>query len=157
MPTSIEASRGQSARPASASRRTLPDRYPDCQKSELSDAACHSAPEVEIAARLDANLLVCAWARNFRLGWRIPWWDPASSSWRKYEPDFLVQLARESLHHVVVEMKGVENEASRAKQRAAERWCEALTDVDDSRCAGRWSYLLVTGPSELESRLRAII
>ena len=134
----------------------LPERYQDCAKSELSDAACHSGPEVTIAAWLDRSSLVRSWARNFRLGWTIPWWDPASMSWRDYEPDFLVRLETEELRHVVVEMKGIENQASKAKERAARRWCEALTASDDSRCPGVWTYVLVTAPAELESRLRAI-
>ena len=140
-----------------AFQTTLLDRYPNCKKSELSDAACHSASEVRIAKWLDHSCSVKSWVRNFRLGWRIPWWDYNSSMWREYEPDFLVSLASEHRHFVVLEMKGVENAASKAKEEAAISWCKALTVSTDPVAEGVWSYVLITDPREIDQKIHSLM
>ena len=132
---------------------TLVNRYPEsneiCRKSEINVAACHSGSERSIARMLDRHPLVRSWIRNFRLGWRLPWWDPKQHQWREYEPDFLIELERDDLTFIVIEMKGIESEESKAKGEAAEHWCESMTDQDNSVIPGIWRYLLVTNPTEL--------
>ena len=74
---------------------SLGDHYPDSldastERSEINLAACHSGLEVEIARLLDAHPDVTAWARNYGLGWTLPYlYDGA---WRRYEPDFVARL-----------------------------------------------------------------
>ena len=74
---------------------SLGDHYPDSldtftEHSEINIAACHSGLEVEIARLLDAHPHVTAWARNYGLGWTLPYlYDGV---WRRYEPDFVARL-----------------------------------------------------------------
>ncbi len=140
---------------------TLKHRYPDneesiCQSSELNRAACHSKAEADIAAWLDSSELVRHWVRNFHLGWRLPWWDPATIQWREYEPDFLVELNTKGKCYVVIEMKGIENENSQNKEIAATRWCELISQLKHRECRGDWKYVLVTNPQELDNKLQTI-
>ena len=141
---------------------TLKFKYPEieeqiCDSSELNRAACHSQSEADIATYLDSSDIVRSWVRNFRLGWRIPWWDPATVQWREYEPDFLVELATVRKCFVVVEMKGIENENSKNKAHAASRWCDLVSNIDAQQVKGQWEYLLVTKPEELKNKLRSIV
>ena len=69
---------------------TLPYRH-DAARSELNAAACHSLPERELAGILDQHPDIAAWARNFRLGWEVPWFDPELDLWRRTEPDFVAR------------------------------------------------------------------
>ncbi len=140
---------------------TLKFRYPNeedsiCQFSELNRAACHSESEAVIAQWLDSAELVRHWVRNFRLGWRLPWWDPATIQWREYEPDFLVELETDKKCYVVIEMKGDEDDNSRHKAQAAIRWCELVSQLEHRECMGHWEYVLVTDPQELNGKLQTI-
>ena len=140
---------------------TLPDRFPEdedreCQKSELNRAACHSNAEARIASFLDSSGMVKRWVRNFRLGWRLPWWDPHTVQWRTYEPDFLVDLSTKYPCFAVIEMKGSENANSINKQQAAERWCSVVSSLNYRECRGNWNYVLVTQPDDLQTQLEDI-
>ena len=128
---------------------TLKHKVSDLKKSHLNTAACHSSWETEVATLIDSHDQVNSWVRNFRLNWRIPWWDRQLGYWREYEPDFVVRLkTNESkrIHCVVVEVKGKEKESSNLKAEAAERWCHALSSSDDPRIPENWSYLYLDEP-----------
>ncbi len=131
---------------------SLGNRYPlqenECAtKSEINVAACHSALESTTARALDEHDRVVAWARNYRLGWQIPYLDAHSALTRWYEPDFVAQLndANGSKIHLVIECKGIFDADALAKEDGARRWCEALSN--DPRGQGRWEYAVVADES----------
>ena len=107
---------------------SLADRH-DTQRSELNIAACHSHLEALCAAALDDHSGVSGWARNFRLGWGVPYlWQGA---WHQYEPDFVARLFTEAEHadaiHLIIECKGVPDEQSRRKHlEVTSRWIPAI-------------------------------
>ena len=134
---------------------TLKNHYPSKlnelnRKSELNVAACHSKAEVEIAEWLDNSGKVLRWVRNFRLDWRIPWWDPISHQWREYEPDFLVELVGDYQRFLVLEMKGVDDDESRAKANAAELWCHVMSELSNAVVPGSWRFAQVSSVYETE-------
>ena len=139
-------------------RTTLKNRYPThkgcCRKSEINIAACHSGAEQRIAQHLERDPLIRSWVRNFRLGWKLPWWDPKHHQWREYEPDFLIEMATNELRFIVIEMKGIESDESAAKSVAAVQWCEELSRLDESTVPGNWHYLLVTDPNEIKKEIK---
>ena len=100
------------------------------KKSELNRAACHTYSEVVIARVLDTHPLIEAWARNFRLDFRIPWLDEGA---RRYmEPDFVARAKAKDggKLHLVIEFKGMkQGEADEeTKRRYMEKvWCPAVS------------------------------
>ena len=108
------------------------------EHSELDIAACHSRLEAICAAALDAHPDVTGWARNFRLGWTIPYlWQGA---WHEYEPDFVARLFGDAEDdqavHLIVECKGAPDEQSRRKHLEVQsRWIPA---VQSSRQLPDW-------------------
>ncbi|MCY4656360.1 MAG: DEAD/DEAH box helicase family protein [Gammaproteobacteria bacterium] len=130
--------------------------YP-LRKSHLNAAACHSGWESRVARSLDTHDSIKSWVRNFRLDWRIPWWDTRMGSWREYEPDFVALMNGAETHNLVIEVKGHEDPASELKKQAAERWCEVLTSSKDLALKGRWTYVYVTDPNQFETQLNEIL
>ena len=116
-------------------------------RSELNAAACHSEFERHLAGLLDQVPGVEAWARNFRLGWSIPWYDPLHARWHDYEPDFIARVPRENgadgCGHLIVEVKGERDLRSDEKMRAALTWCERVTRGATGETAGPWRYKLI--------------
>lgn len=91
--------------------------------SELSHAACHSRLELLTAEALDAAPRVLRWARNFGLGWTLPYHH--EGVWRRYEPDFVATLAAADggLLNLIVECKGVmDPKAEAAALWTTEHW-----------------------------------
>ena len=107
---------------------SLSDRH-TAKNSELNIAACHSHLEVVCARTLDMHPDVSSWARNFRLGWTVPYlWDGA---WHRYEPDFVARLfaGREDRDavHLIIECKGVPDEQSQRKKLTVNsQWIPAV-------------------------------
>ena len=111
---------------------------PFLKKSELNRAACHTYSEVGIARILDTHPLIEAWARNFRLDFRIPWLDGGA---RRYtEPDFVARVKTKdgSKLHLVIEFKGeMKGEADEEAKRhyTANIWCPAVSGCGEY---GEW-------------------
>ena len=107
---------------------SLVDRH-TATRSELNIAACHSQFEAACARALDKHPDVRSWARNFRLGWEIPYlWEGA---WHHYEPDFVARLFAdredEDAVHLIIECKGRPDDRSeRKKQAATDKWIPAV-------------------------------
>ena len=122
------------------------------RRSELNIAACHSSFEVEMAGFLDSHKHVSAWARNFRLGWTVPYlWN---SVWHDYEPDFIVRLFDEregdQAVHLMVECKGVPDEVSERKaQYVREWWIPAVANSPEiPRWLSRWCFVELDHPDQ---------
>ena len=136
---------------------SLGDHYPDSldaatECSEINIAACHSRLEVEIARLLDAHPAATAWARNYGLGWTLPYlYDGV---WRRYEPDFVVRLfgGRETgdAVHLMIEGKGQPDDESAAKQRYVEDfWIPAVRNNDKlDPSLRRWAFTQIPASYE---------
>ncbi|MXZ99427.1 MAG: hypothetical protein F4076_11435 [Acidimicrobiaceae bacterium] len=139
---------------------SLPDRH-TAEKSELNIAACHSQFEAACARALDKHPDVAGWARNFRLGWTVPYlWE---SAWHRYEPDFVARLFAGREHdaavHLIVECKGVpDDQSERKKQAVTERWIPGVQS--SPRLPGwlrRWSFVELDKPGRLSADLDAAV
>lgn len=131
----------------------------ECSRSELNKAPCDSIPEVRVAQVLDKHTAITNWARNFRLGWQIPYLDKRNGYWRSYFPDF---VARVRSHgdplHLVIEFKGMSGEDSDTKKKYVKNWwLPAVNNSDDDSCKGEWRYVFINDEhSILETLNRAI-
>ena len=130
-------------------------------KSELDIAACHSQFEVACAKILDNHADVDGWARNFRLGWTIPYlWE---GEWRCYEPDFVARLfasrENETAVHLIIECKGVPDDHSKRKNLSVtESWIPAVAASNRlPRWLRRWTFVSLTEPGRLSADLNTAI
>ena len=133
---------------------TLSNRYPPAddswraaKKSEINIAACHSRLETVIAELLDTGFPpVEAWARNFRLGWDIPYLF--DGVWHSYEPDFVARIRDRNGEpvHLIVECKGRPDEQSAAKARYVTDWWIPAVANSPQLPAGlrRWRFVEIT-------------
>ncbi|MYA01496.1 MAG: hypothetical protein F4038_02175 [Chloroflexi bacterium] len=126
-------------------------------KSELNKAPCHSKSlEWAVAAMLDEHPKIEAWARNFRLGWTIPWRDHDRDVWANYEPDFVARAIRDGEQpdlHIIIEAKGdiFDNATANAKADAVKtQWIPAVEATGDF---GRWRYVYLTSNSDIEAEI----
>ena len=139
---------------------SLEDRY-DTANSELNTAACHSHFEAACAKLLDHHPDVTAWARNFRLGWTVPYLS--DGTWRRYEPDFVARLFAEreddDAVHLIVECKGAPDVQSERKRQAAEsRWIPAVQASGQLPCwLRRWSFVELTELDRLAADLNEAV
>lgn len=140
----------------------LQHRFPDdprrqCERSELNAAACHTASEVWLARALDLHAGILAWARNFRLGWRIPYFDPQGGTWRYYEPDFVARVpnaADGQPRHIVIEFKGeVDEDAVTKRQEVEGWWMPAVNNSSDPSCHGHWRYVFIAANESISDAL----
>ncbi len=147
---------------------SLSDHYPyslDAQTecSEINIAACHSGPEAEIARLLDAHRAVTAWARNYGLGWTVPYLH--DGAWRRYEPDFVARLfgGRDTgdAVYLMIEGKREPDDKSAAKREYVERyWIPAVrNDPNLTPSLRRWAFTQIPESYEAyeaDSRLLAV-
>ena len=126
----------------------LERRYPprgNTAHSELNAAACHTGPELVLAGVLDRHPEVVAWARNYRLGWSVPYFDEGGGRWRMYEPDFVARIrdGAGGPRHLVIEFKGrMDDDAVTKKAHMEEMWIPSVNSSDDPACAGTWRYVI---------------
>ena len=135
----------------------------EAERSELSHAACHSRLELLAAEALDRHPQVDRWARNFGLGWTIPYHH--EGAWRRYEPDFVAVLEApgglggDGVVNLILECKGVMDPKAEAAERwTAEHWipCVAATaDLPDS--LRRWHYAFIERAGSVRHDLDAAV
>ena len=139
----------------------LPNHYPldtneRSEKAQSNVAPCHSHAEVRMAVVLETNEDVEAWARNFRLGWKVPYAAGAHGRWRLYEPDFVARLKTGG--HLVIEVKGEMDVAAEQKRKAMEQyWCPALSESTDPACEGHWHYRLVDADEDMATAVASAV
>lgn len=117
------------------------------KKSELNRAACHSHEEVQIAKILDGHSKIESWARNFRLDFKIPWFDESQNAWRHMDPDFVARVKSERgvERYLVIEFKGMkqgESEEQAKKYYMENWWCPAVSEYDDGKY-GIWKSVWI--------------
>ena len=95
---------------------------------------------------------MAAWARNFRLGWTVPYlWN---SVWHEYEPDFIVRLfderERDRAVHLMVECKGMPDEVSERKaQYVRDWWTPAVANSPEiPDWLKRWRFVELDHPDQ---------
>ena len=131
------------------------------KNSELNKAPCHSKPEHAVAQALDVHPQIEAWARNFRLGWTIPWRDHELGQWRSYEPDFVARVLTpdgEPPLHLIIECKSrlFDDEDAEAKANTVNSlWIPAVEHGLPSM--GRWHYVYLIDPPNIADKISAEI
>jgi type III restriction enzyme len=122
-------------------------------RSHVNFVVADSQWERIAATVLDTHPRVEAFVKNSGLGFAIPYTLRGTA--HDYLPDFVVRLDG-GRRHMIVEIKGVNDERSDVKKRSAEQWCEAVTG-DGS--FGRWDFLQIDArqriPAELAAALEA--
>ena len=123
----------------------------EATRSELSHAACHSRLELLTAEALDLDARVLRWARNFGLGWTVPYY--LGGVWRRYVPDFVAVL--DGGTNLIVECKGAwDHKADQAQKWTCEHWIPSVAGTpdlpDDLR---RWHYGVVDDPKAVRTQL----
>ena len=93
-----------------------------------------------------------AWARNYGLGWTLPYLH--DGAWRRYEPDFVARLfgGREmgDAVHLMIEGKGQPDVESAAKQDYVENyWIPAVRNNDKlDPSLRRWAFTQIPASYE---------
>ena len=90
------------------------------------------------------------YCRNDHLGLVIPY--EFMKVQHSYEPDFLVRLTDDTT--VILEIKGYEDEQTRAKHTAARRWVSA---VNNWKQLGQWRFHVCRNPNLLTEELSALM
>ncbi|MDO8670949.1 MAG: hypothetical protein Q7O66_05900, partial [Dehalococcoidia bacterium] len=91
--------------------------------------------------------LVACYARNDHLELTVPY-DYLGVS-HHYEPDFLVKLS--NAVHLLLEIKGYEDDQDKQKHQAAQRWVSAVNNWGQ---LGRWEFHMCKDPQMLVRELR---
>ena len=129
--------------------------FHDTQHSELNRAPCDSGSEVRVAQVLDELDGIKAWARNFRLGWQIPYLDQRTGIWRNYIPDFVARIGNlDDPIYLVIEYKGQPGADSDMKTKGIiDWWLPAVNGSDDPACHGEWRYVFIESEDEVRPTL----
>lgn len=132
--------------------------FHDTIKSELNRAPCDSRSEMRVAEALDSLDGISAWARNFRLGWKIPYLDQSRGVWKNYVPDFVARIrhgpGKDEQVHLVIEYKGQVGEDSDKKTKAVEEWwLPSVNGSSDPCCAGEWRYVFIEREDDIYPKL----
>lgn len=117
------------------------------KRSHLSHAVYDSRWEATEAFELDENDRVASWVKNDHLGFEILY--VFRGAVRKYRPDFLVRLTNGEM--LILEVKGVESDESKAKHQFAEEWIQAVNS--DGRF-GIWRFAVSRDPADVASILQ---
>ena len=118
------------------------------KKSELNRSACHSDEETIISKILDSHPDIEAWARNFRLDFKIRWFNDVQSLWKDMDPDFVARVKTKENDkpiHLVIEFKGMkkgEVEEGLKKYYMEKWWCPAVSAYNDGKY-GEWKTVWI--------------
>ena len=127
-------------RTSRASRQTI--------KSHVSHVVLDTKTwESSATFQLEQSGLVKAYVRNDHLDFTIDY--EFNGSQHTYLPDFLVKL--KSGTTLILEVKGYEDEQTRAKHEAAKRWCAAVSAWGEM---GEWKFDVCRDPKTIKEILR---
>ena len=131
----------------------------ELEHSELNIAACHSKLESVIAAKIDKMTCVAAITRNHgpeRI--EIPYRDQGVE--HRYVPDFFLRLkSREDrpVAHIVLEVKGIKDEASELKRAWTQAWWIPAANHLGRENDQAWFYLEIGADDNVESQIVKIL
>jgi type III restriction enzyme len=117
-------------------------------RSHISHIACHSKVwERDIAVKLERHPAILSYVRNYRLDFSIPYQGGGQT--HSYAPDFIVRIRRAdgSILHLILEVKGLEDNIDRIKATAARKWADAVNNWGK---LGLWAYEVVKDLTKLE-------
>ena len=123
----------------------------ECQRSHLNYAIADTEKWEQIAKfYLDKHDHVISFARNFNLGFAIPYFHNGEK--RDYIPDFLINLKWDGkeVGTLILEVKGYDPLAE-VKEAAARRWVWA---VNNEGGFGLWDYAIIYHPTDLNEAVR---
>jgi type III restriction enzyme len=106
--------------------------------------------EASAAFRLESTQAVVSYVRNDHLGLTIPYEYMGID--HAYEPDFLVRLRNGVT--VVLEIKGYEDDQTKAKHTAARRW---VTGVNNWGQLGTWAFHVCRNPQLLDKEMEYLV
>lgn len=122
----------------------------ECQRSHLNYMVADTQKwEQSTAYYLDRNESVLSFAKNFNMGFAIPYLHNGEK--RDYVPDFLVRLQwkGKEVGTLILEVKGYDP-LEGTKKAAALRWVKA---VNNDGKYGLWDYQIVHQPTELDNEV----
>ncbi len=121
------------------------------RKSQVNQVAL-DAPvwEASAAFYLENSPAVRNYVKNDHLEFSVPYEYQGQK--HAYLPDFLVRIADGS--HVIVEIKGQEDDQDRAKHQAAKRWIDAVNNWGQQ---GNWRFVCCRDPQTLGEQLSEMI
>jgi type III restriction enzyme len=121
------------------------------QKSHIDQIVLDNQTwESSAGFRLEQSEAVKYYARNDHLGLTIPYEYQGVD--HAYEPDFLVRLQNGVT--VVLEIKGYEDDQTKAKHNAARRWVDAVNNWGE---LGKWHFHVCHDPQRLDKELARIL
>lgn len=117
-------------------------------KSHVSHVVCDSKLEGKIAAVLERDDRVVAYAKNDRLFFDIPYRYLGTSG--RYRPDFIIKLTNGT--NLLIEGKGRKTERDDAKSTATARWLEAVNNWGE---LGHWEFAMARSSADAEKAVAA--
>lgn len=121
------------------------------RKSHVNQVVADTATwESSAGFRLEQSSAVRFYVRNDHLGLAIPYEYQGID--HKYEPDYIVRLQNNVT--LIVEIKGYEDDQTKAKHNAAKRWVSA---VNNWRQLGLWNFHVCRNPQLLDKELAYIV
>ena len=121
-------------------------------KSHVNWAVCDSNWEMEFCRVVEAHPHIEAYVKNAGLGFEVPYRFAGES--RRYLPDFIIRVpdgAGEPVH-LVVEIKGLRDEESKAKAETMRaQW---IPGVNNLKTFGRWKFLELRDIHRMEAEFR---
>lgn len=121
------------------------------QRSHINQVVADTQTwESTAAFKLEQCKAVTFYARNDHLGLLIPYEYQGID--HSYEPDFLVRVAKDAT--VVLEIKGFEDDQTKAKHNAAKRW---VTAVNNWGQLGTWAFHVCHNPQYLEKEIEYVM
>ena len=129
----------------------------DPRKSHVNYVVTDSEWEAQFARAAESHPAVLAYAKNQGLGLEVPYL--LGSDQRRYIPDFLLRIddgrGVEEPLNLIVEIKGFRGED--AKEKAETMRAYWVPGVNNLGKYGRWAFLELTQPYEMDSNLEAFI
>ena len=120
-------------------------------KSHISHVVLDTTTwEASVAFQLETSSLVRTYARNDHLDLTIPY-DFAGAQ-HHFLPDFVVTLDNGA--HLLLEVKGYEDEQDRQKYEAAKRWCDAVNNLGSK---GLWVFRPCRNTTEVPTILMEVV
>ncbi len=116
------------------------------KKSHISHCVCDSAWEDHAARFMDHSALVNSFVKNDYRGFSI--YYMYNGVVRKYYPDFIIRL--NNGEHLILEIKGRDNQQSRAKKEFLDRWIQA---VNGQGGFGTWYSAVCLDPGDVEQKI----
>ena len=127
----------------------------DPGKSHVNRAVCDGGWEIGFCRLAEEDARVEAYVKNAGLGFEVPYRLAGES--RRYLPDFIVRVAdgdREPVH-IVVEIKGRPDEASKTKSETMRaQW---IPGVNNLGTLGAWAFVELRNIASMEEEFRRFV